>query len=213
LRQMQRPATSRVDLGLAREIAQRQGIKAVVDGTVTGVGGSYILTLRLLAADSGVDLASFRETGDGPRGLIDAADKLARALRGKIGESLRAVQATPPLAQATTSSLDALRKYSAAVRANQVEAQYVKAVCLSREGSFCTSATSATILRSRLHTRIPRTPGSTKARPKKPKRYWRLRAAVFPTTSKCRDVRPWCSMRKGGWTKPSARWTAFGVLE
>ena len=44
-----------------------------------------------------VELASFRETGDGPRGLIDAADKLARALRGKAGESLRAVNATPPL--------------------------------------------------------------------------------------------------------------------
>jgi hypothetical protein len=57
-------------------------------------------------------MASFRETGDGPRGLIDAADKLARALRAKAGESLRSVNATPPLAQATTSSLDALRKYA-----------------------------------------------------------------------------------------------------
>jgi tetratricopeptide (TPR) repeat protein len=133
LRQMQRPPTSRVDLTLAREIAQRQGIKAVIDGKVTGVAGGYILTLQLLHADSGRQLASFRETGDGPRGLIDAADKLARALRGKIGESLRSVRETPPLAEATTSSLDALRKFSAALRANQVQSQYVKAVALARE--------------------------------------------------------------------------------
>ena len=37
------------------------------------------------APTPGVELASFRETGDGPRGLIDAADKLARALRAQGG--------------------------------------------------------------------------------------------------------------------------------
>jgi tRNA A-37 threonylcarbamoyl transferase component Bud32/tetratricopeptide (TPR) repeat protein len=133
LGRMQRPLTTRLDLPLAREVAQRQGIKAVVDGSVTGVTGGYILTLRLVTADSGVELASFQETGDGPRGLIAAADKLARELRGKIGESLRSVQATPPLAQVTTGSLEALRKYSAALRANAVEGQFANAASLARE--------------------------------------------------------------------------------
>ncbi|MEA3246314.1 MAG: protein kinase [Gemmatimonadota bacterium] len=118
LERMRQPKTTRIDADVARQIALREGIKAVVDGEVTGVEGGYIVTLRLVRADSGVELASFRETGDGPRGLIDAADKLARALRSKAGESLRAVNATPPLFQATTSSLEALRKYSEATRAN-----------------------------------------------------------------------------------------------
>ena len=118
LRMMQLAPNTRVDLTVARDLAQRQGIKAIVDGEVTGVPGGYIVSIRLVRADSGGELASFRETGDGPRGLIDAADKLARALRSKAGESLRSVNATPPLIQATTSSLDALRKYSEAVRAN-----------------------------------------------------------------------------------------------
>src|SRR4029453_1792240 len=69
LRLMQRPPTSHLGLTLPREIAQRQGIKAVIDGKVTGVAGGYILTLQLLQADSGRQLASFRERGDGPRGL------------------------------------------------------------------------------------------------------------------------------------------------
>jgi tetratricopeptide (TPR) repeat protein len=120
LRLMKREASIRVDSGVAREIAQRSGIKAIVDGDVTGVPGGYIVSIRLVRADSGVELASFRESGDGPRGLIDAADKLARSLRSKAGESLRAVNATPPLAQATTGSLDALRKYSEAARLNTV---------------------------------------------------------------------------------------------
>ena len=135
LRLMRRPPTSRLDLALARDVAQRNGVQAIVDGTVTGVAGGYIITLRLVSADSGVDLASFRESGDGPRGLIDAADKLARELRGKIGESFRNVQATPPLAQVTTSSLEALRAYSAASRANNAENDPVKAVRLWREAT------------------------------------------------------------------------------
>jgi len=90
-------------------------VAEVID--ILRIAGGYIVMIRLVRVDSGVELASFRETGDGPRGLIDAADKVARALRGKAGESLRAVNATPPLAQATTASLDALRKYSEATRA------------------------------------------------------------------------------------------------
>ena len=133
LRLMQRSPTTPVTVGLAREVAQRQGVKAVVAGNVTGVSGGYIVTLRLVSADSGLELASFRETGDGPRGLIDAADKLARELRGKVGESLRSVHDTPPLAEVTTSSLDALKKYSAATRANNIEGNAEKAVVLARE--------------------------------------------------------------------------------
>ncbi|HKT06740.1 MAG TPA: serine/threonine-protein kinase [Gemmatimonadaceae bacterium] len=121
LRRMERPPNTRLDLSTAREMAQREGVKAVVDGEVTGVGTGYIVSLRLVSADSGLELASFRESGDGPRGLIDATDKLARELRGKIGESLRSVQASPPLAQATTASLEALRLFSQAERANGSE--------------------------------------------------------------------------------------------
>ena len=128
---MQRSATARMDSSLAREIAFREGVKAFVDGEVTGVGDGYIVSIRLVRADSGIELASFRESGDGPRGLIDAADRLARALRAKAGESLRDVNATPALARATTGSLDALQKYSEAARANSLGDR--KAIELARE--------------------------------------------------------------------------------
>ena len=132
LRLMQRdPTTTRVDSAVAREIAQRQSIKAIVDGDVTGVPGGYIVSIRLVRADSGGELASFRETGDGPRGLIEAADKLARELRARAGESLRTVNATPPLFQATTASLDALRKFSEGVRLNSLGDN--RAIALARE--------------------------------------------------------------------------------
>ena len=129
----QRPATTRLDLPLAREIALRQGIKAIIDGEVSGVAGGYFVTLRLVSADSLAPIASVTATGNGPQGFINAMDKVTRALRSRAGESLRRVQRTVPLADATTSSLAALRKYSEAFRANSVEQNGRKAVTLARD--------------------------------------------------------------------------------
>ncbi len=133
LERMQRPPASRVDLGLAREIAAREGIKAIVDGELTPLSGGYIVTLRLVAAESGDELASYRDAIDGPKALIPGVDALTRKLRGRIGESLRAVHASPPLEQVTTSSLEALRKYADGARANELEVNYAKAIQLFQE--------------------------------------------------------------------------------
>jgi tetratricopeptide (TPR) repeat protein len=126
-----RAPDTRLDLAVAQDLAQREGIKAIVDGEVTGVGSGYIVSVRLVRADSGNELASFRETGEGPKGLIEAADRLARAIRSKAGESLRLVNATPPLIQATTASLEALKKYSAGARLNALGDD--RATALARE--------------------------------------------------------------------------------
>jgi tetratricopeptide (TPR) repeat protein len=111
LRRMQRDVNARVDFALAREIATREGIKAVVDGNLLGVGGRYVLALRLVSAQTGGELATFRETADDQSEILPAVDRLAKEVRAKIGESLKHVQSAPPLEQVTTSSLEALRLY------------------------------------------------------------------------------------------------------
>jgi hypothetical protein len=133
LRLMERPPLSRLELPLARQLAQRLGAKAIVDGEITGVSGGYIVVVRLVTADSGAELWSSRETGDGPRGLIDATDKLTRALRGKAGESLRAVQSAEPLAEVTTTSLEALRRFSEGARYHDVLSDWPTAITKFRE--------------------------------------------------------------------------------
>ncbi len=133
LQRMQLKPTARVDIGTARQIALREGVKAIIDGDVTQVGGSYIVAVRLVTADSGRELASFRGTAKGADAIINVADDLSRQLRGKAGESLRRVQGTPALAYASTSSLEALRKYSEGMRANDAERDYPKAIRLLRE--------------------------------------------------------------------------------
>jgi tetratricopeptide (TPR) repeat protein/tRNA A-37 threonylcarbamoyl transferase component Bud32 len=116
LDRMQRPRDSELTFDLAREIALREGVKAIVDGSIRSLAGGYVLSLRLVSADSARELALFQETANGPDEILKAIDQLTRDLRGKIGESLRDVRASPALDQVTTSSLEALRIYAEAAR-------------------------------------------------------------------------------------------------
>jgi tRNA A-37 threonylcarbamoyl transferase component Bud32/tetratricopeptide (TPR) repeat protein len=130
---MQRPSITTVDVPLAREIAQREGVRAIVAGGLTPLGDGYVVSIRLVAADSGNELAAFRKTVDSPSQLLDAIDELTRKLRGRIGESLKSVREAPALDEVTTSSLDALRKYAEANRAFDLEGDYTKTAALLRE--------------------------------------------------------------------------------
>jgi Flp pilus assembly protein TadD len=116
LDRMQRPRTSEVTFELAREIAQREGVKAIVDGTIRSLGAGYAISIRLVTSDSARELALFQETANGPQDILQAIDKLTRRLREKIGESLKDVRVSPPLEQVTTPSLEALRIYAEAAR-------------------------------------------------------------------------------------------------
>ncbi len=118
IQRMQRSPASHFDVALARDVAIREGAKAIVTGEVTPLGAGFVIVMRLVTADSGSELASFHETADSPKELLPTLDKLTRSLRGKAGESLKNVHADPPLEQVTTSSLDALRKYVEGSRAN-----------------------------------------------------------------------------------------------
>jgi tRNA A-37 threonylcarbamoyl transferase component Bud32/tetratricopeptide (TPR) repeat protein len=118
LQRMSRPGDSRLSVGVARELAQREGFATIVAGDVAPLGTAYVLTVRLLDAVSGDVLASAQESAPDGNGLIPAIDRATRSLRGKIGESLRAVSASAPLARVTTPSLEALRAYTAGDGAN-----------------------------------------------------------------------------------------------
>ena len=133
LRRMQKPATTFVDFKEAREIASREGIRAVLDGSLLGLGGKYVVSVRLVSPQSGDELARFSENANSAADLLPTIDKLAKEVRAKIGESLRNVQATPPLEQVTTPSLDALRKYVAGNKAISVDGDFAKGTALLEE--------------------------------------------------------------------------------
>lgn len=111
LERMGRPDSTRMRGGVAREVAIRLGLKALVEGDVSNAAGAYVLTASLVTPDSGRVLASFRETARDSTQLMPALDRLTARMREKAGESLKTIRANPPLTQVTTTSLPALRDY------------------------------------------------------------------------------------------------------
>jgi eukaryotic-like serine/threonine-protein kinase len=117
LRRMERSPDTGITPEVAREIAIRDAIKAVLEGEVGAAGSGFILTATLRGAADGATLATFRRTAAGPDAVIQAIDRLSQDVRERVGESLRSIRSGPPLWQVTTSSLEALRKYSQAEQA------------------------------------------------------------------------------------------------
>jgi tetratricopeptide (TPR) repeat protein len=135
LKRMERPATAPLDLALARDIAQREGVKAIVTGQIDPVGRSYVLSASVMSASDGRVLTSVRENASEDGALIGAIDKLSRKLRERIGESLVAIRANEPLERVTTGSLEALRKYSQALIAIDRDGDDERGIALLREAT------------------------------------------------------------------------------
>jgi tetratricopeptide (TPR) repeat protein/tRNA A-37 threonylcarbamoyl transferase component Bud32 len=111
LRLMQRPPESQVPFTVAREIASRQGAKAVLDGEISQIGSTYVIAARLVSSLDGAELAQFRRTAANQNQIVEALGALSKDIRSKVGESLRNVRESSPLERVTTSSLPALKKY------------------------------------------------------------------------------------------------------
>lgn len=133
LRRMERGPDAEVDYDLAREIAQREGIGAIVDGDINSAGGTFMLAARLTTPETGVELAAFRETAKDSSEIVPAIDKLSKKLRERIGDSYRSLRADEPLEQVTTANLEALRKYSQAVGAIESRSDVSRGIALLEE--------------------------------------------------------------------------------
>jgi eukaryotic-like serine/threonine-protein kinase len=103
---------------VARQVCERTGSAAVLDGSIAEIGTQYLLTLNAARCSSGESLASTEGTASDKNRVLDALGKMASDIRNKLGESLSTVQRfDTPLEQATTPSLEALQAYSFGRRA------------------------------------------------------------------------------------------------
>ena len=97
--------------------------------------------------ETGEELWTDSETARDSTAIIDSIDRLSRRLRERIGESLRTIRGNEPLAQVTTSSLEALQKYSQGSRAIRVDGDFNKGVGLLLEAVALDSAFAMAYLR------------------------------------------------------------------
>ncbi len=112
---MGRAPDERVAGPVAREICERENIKAMLSGSIAALGSQYVVALDATNCATGDSLAREQVTAATKEEVLPAVGKAASSLRGKLGESLASIQQfDKPVTDATTSSLEALKAYAAA---------------------------------------------------------------------------------------------------
>ena len=128
LRLMNRSPDERVTPTVGREICQRQGLKAMLTGTIASLGRNYVINLEAVNGQTGDVLAREQGEAEGKEQVLRTLGEAATRLREKLGESLSSIQKfDAPLEQATTSSLAALKAFSVGFEQN-VKGKYLEAI-------------------------------------------------------------------------------------
>jgi hypothetical protein len=112
LRMMGHSPDDRVTQDIAREICQRQGLKALITGSIAALGSHYVLTLTAVNSQSGEVVASEQSEAENKEEVLKALTQAANKLREKLGESLNSIQRFDAPLEATTASLEALKAYT-----------------------------------------------------------------------------------------------------
>ena len=118
---MGRSPEDRVTSEVGREICLRDGVKAMLNGSIASLGSQYVITLEAVNAATGESLAREDIQAGSKEEVLASLHKAGSSLRRKLGESLVSVQKyDKPLSEATTSSLDALKALSLGDMKHQV---------------------------------------------------------------------------------------------
>jgi putative peptide modification system cyclase len=118
LERMGRRSDSPIDREIGAEIAAREGARALVLPTLTEVGGHLQISLEVVDPTSKRTVYSQSAVVNGSRDLLPAMDDVIGRMRNQLGESVASVdQRSAPLAEVTTSNIEALRAYSLGLQA------------------------------------------------------------------------------------------------
>ena len=120
LKMMQRSPGEAITPELGREICLRTSSKALLAGSIAGLGGHYALQLKATNCQTGETLAAVQAEAQDREKVLETLGEASGRLRSKLGESLASVDKyDKPLAEVTTSSLQALQAFSEGVRVGQ----------------------------------------------------------------------------------------------
>jgi tetratricopeptide (TPR) repeat protein len=114
---MGQKADARLTPPIAREVCERTGGAAVLEGSIASLGTQYVVGLRAKKCGTGDVIDEEQVQAARKEDVLNALSQIASKFRTRVGESLATVkQHNTPLEEATTPSLEALRAYSAALR-------------------------------------------------------------------------------------------------
>jgi eukaryotic-like serine/threonine-protein kinase len=110
---MGKPANSRLTPEVAREVCERTGEQAVIEGSISKLGSQYVIGIKAVNCQTGDSLAEVQASAAAKEQVLEAMAKGATKLRHKLGESLASVKKyDAPPENVTTPSLEALQSYS-----------------------------------------------------------------------------------------------------
>ncbi len=116
LRLMGLPPNERVTMAVAREVARREQLKALIAGSVSKLGTRYVLGLEAIMRRPATWWREIKSRLPAEKKSLARLAARPRRLRERLGESLASIERFDvPLARATTPSLDALHAYSLAL--------------------------------------------------------------------------------------------------
>jgi serine/threonine protein kinase/Flp pilus assembly protein TadD len=100
---------------VAKEICTRQGIKAMIAGSINAMGSHYVITLEAVNGQTGEAIVREQFEAENKEQILKQLGETASDLRGKLGESIGSIKKFDvAIEQATTPSLDALKAFSQA---------------------------------------------------------------------------------------------------
>jgi Tfp pilus assembly protein PilF len=113
LRLMSMPPDKPITPEIARDLCQRVGSVAALDGSIANLGKQYVLELRAVNCRTGDTIARAEATADSKEHVLKALSQAAGKMREKLGESIATAEKfDTPLDLVTTNSLDALQAFS-----------------------------------------------------------------------------------------------------
>ena len=126
---MQRSPNEGITRALARQIAQREQLKALVAGSITSLGRHYVVSLEAVNAESGDAMAREQVEAASKEEVLTSLGGAVSRLRRKLGESLTSIQRYDvPLPRATTPSLEALQAYALALEDGRINDQRLESI-------------------------------------------------------------------------------------
>src|SRR5437762_3583231 len=99
---MGRSPEDRITSDVGREICLRDGIRAMLNGSIGNLGSQYVITLEAVNASNGESLAREEVQASRKEEVLNSLHEAGSSLRKKLGESLASVQKfDKPLSEAT----------------------------------------------------------------------------------------------------------------
>jgi eukaryotic-like serine/threonine-protein kinase len=115
LRYMGHSADERLTQDLARDLCQRASSKALLAGSISGLGSHYAIGINAINCQTADSLGSEQVEAESHEQVLKALGQAATKMRERLGESLATIQKyDAPVEQATTPSLEALKAYTTA---------------------------------------------------------------------------------------------------